>query len=102
MFNKKTCKRRIIACESAAVADEYMNLMNLVNSFLTYEQLLSKNGDSQSIALSMNDSSYNGNNSVHNKKSHGGGAGPAFITNWVKTYVRHNGVMECMEEFFEP
>jgi hypothetical protein len=37
MFNKKTCKRRIIGCESATAADEFMNLLNLVNSFLNYE-----------------------------------------------------------------
>ena len=39
MHNKKTQKRRIIACESSSVADEYVNLINLVNSYLTYELL---------------------------------------------------------------
>jgi hypothetical protein len=42
MHNKKTNKRRIIACESSAAADEYVNLLNLVNSYLSYEQILSK------------------------------------------------------------
>jgi len=40
MYNKKTCKRRIIACESAAAAEDFMNLLNLVNSYLNYETLL--------------------------------------------------------------
>ena len=40
MFNKKTCKRRIIACDSALAADDFMNLLNLVNSYLNYEALL--------------------------------------------------------------
>jgi hypothetical protein len=40
MYNKKTCKRRIIALESSALADDFVNLLNLVNSFLNYEALL--------------------------------------------------------------
>ena len=49
MFNKKTCKRGIVACDSAATADQYLVLLNLVNSFLTYEQLLSKDAEGQSV-----------------------------------------------------
>lgn len=42
MYNKKTCKRRIIACDSAVSADDLVNLLNLVNSFSNYEALLSE------------------------------------------------------------
>jgi hypothetical protein len=42
MYNKKTCKRRIIALESSSLADEFVNLLNLVNSFLNYEAMLVK------------------------------------------------------------
>lgn len=45
MYNKKTCKRRIIACESASAADDFTNLLNLVNSFLNYEALIAKSSD---------------------------------------------------------
>jgi hypothetical protein len=44
MLNKKTQKRRLIACESAVHADEYVNLLNLVNSYLNYELLFSSEG----------------------------------------------------------
>lgn len=39
MLNKKTQKRRILACESATQAEEYVTLLNLVNSYLNYELL---------------------------------------------------------------
>ncbi len=42
MYNKKTCKRRVIALDSSHAADEFVNLLNLVNSFLNYEALLAK------------------------------------------------------------
>ena len=42
MYNKKTCKRRIIACESSVAADDFVNLLNLVNSFLNYDTLYSE------------------------------------------------------------
>ena len=47
MLNKKTQKKRILACESAAAAEEYVNLMNLVNSYLNYELLFAKEDYSQ-------------------------------------------------------
>ena len=42
MMNKKTQKRRVLACDSAAQAEEYINLMNLVNSYLNYELLFTQ------------------------------------------------------------
>jgi hypothetical protein len=105
MYNKKTCKRRIIALDSVTVADEYVTILNLVNSFLTYEQLLSKD--------SVNTATENSHVSHQNKGPPAGGeqgdrprkpvnAGPVFITNWVKGYIRHQGIMDCQEEYFEP
>ena len=97
MFNKKTCKRRIIACDSAAMADQYLVLLNLVNSFLTYEQLLSKEAENNNFAA---EPSKEASTSALNQRRPQV-AGPVFITNWVKTFIRHGGVMEFSEEYFE-
>ena len=64
MYNKKTCKRRVIALESSAIADEFVNLLNLVNSFLNYEALLAKdnqqNESAAALATQSNNMSFNG------------------------------------------
>lgn len=95
MFNKKTMKRRVLACESAAAADDLVNLLNLVNSFLTYEQLLSKENSSHSTVLqqALHDSNINPVSRT--------AGGPLFLTNWVRTYLNHNGMLEWSEEFYE-
>ena len=48
MYNKKTCKRRVIALDSSSAADDFVNLLNLVNSFLNYEALLAKDNNNES------------------------------------------------------
>lgn len=95
MFNKKTCKRRIIACDSSAAADSYLVLLNLVNSFLTYEQLLSKEAENNFVEPSKEQST----SALNQRRPQV--AGPVFITNWVKTFIRHGGTMEFAEDFFE-
>ena len=62
MHNKKTQKRRILACESAAQADEYVNLLNLVNSYLNYELLFSQ--DDFSAPFKQSDNPQNGDGGV--------------------------------------
>jgi len=36
-----------------------------------------------------------------NPRKRSSGGGPLFITNWVRNYNHHNGVMECAEEHYE-
>jgi hypothetical protein len=46
LHNKKSQKRRVIACESSQFADEFTSFINLANQFLTYQTLFTES-DSQ-------------------------------------------------------
>lgn len=51
-----------------------------------------------------NNMSFNGkdvNQSWANQRKRSAGGGPLFITNWVKTYLHHQGQMELSEEYYE-
>lgn len=70
LLNKDTKKRRIIACNSKATANQFICLFNLVSAYRHYEQMFVEEGKE----------------------------GPSFITDWVQNYQEHQGIMEFNEE----
>ena len=82
-----------------------MNLLNLVNSYLTYESLFAGDGSAEGpqrnvTANLKDDKSSTANPNEGQSITRKGG--PIFITNWVQTYLQHQGVLDFTEEIFTP
>ena len=65
LLNMTNQKKRLVALKSKHEMEIFIRLFNLITSYRKYEEIFNE----------------------------GSGGGPEFITNWVKTYMRHRGDM---------